>query len=255
MGAGRPQIVLLGDSITEFSFQPEMSGWGTALANHYARTADVVLRGFSGYNTRWVLTILDKLFPIPSSNPPLLVTVFLGANDAALTPIELSTATINQEVPLPEYKANLHKIVAHLKKLSDHTHVVLITPPPVDGQEFVKFIRETYGDTSGVPSRQNETTKMYAEECVKVGEESGVPVINLWSIFQETPNWQEKLLCDGVHLTAQGNIKVFDELIKFLDGPGLTPSLKYTDMAWDLPSFVDLGNDPVACLKNWSTPK
>ncbi len=48
----RPTFVLLGDSITQFSF--ETNGWGASLASAFSRTADVVLRGFSGYNTRWV---------------------------------------------------------------------------------------------------------------------------------------------------------------------------------------------------------
>ncbi|CAM6125924.1 unnamed protein product [Calypogeia fissa] len=255
MGTILPEIVLFGDSITQYSFQAEKRGWGTALANRYARTADVVLRGFSGYNTRWVLPMLDKTFPAKSSNPPLLVTVFFGANDAAVSHAEFKSDTIEQHVPLPEYKENLHKIVAHLKNLSDHTHVVLITPPPIYEKALIVWAREAFGDTSGVPKRRNELAKMYAEECVKVGEEMGVPVLNLWSTFQETPNWQEKLLCDGLHLSAEGNVKVFEELVKILDGPGLVPTLNASDMPWDIPSFHDLGVNPVAYLKEWSTPR
>ncbi|EAY99754.1 hypothetical protein OsI_21739 [Oryza sativa Indica Group] len=47
----RPSIVLFGDSITEEAFGE--GGWGAHLANHYSRSADVVLRGYSGYNTRY----------------------------------------------------------------------------------------------------------------------------------------------------------------------------------------------------------
>jgi isoamyl acetate esterase len=46
--------------------------------------ADVVLRGYSGYNTRWALHLLDKVFPDNDLPPPKLVVVFFGANDAAL---------------------------------------------------------------------------------------------------------------------------------------------------------------------------
>ena len=78
----RPQIILFGDSITQFSFQT--GGWGAALANEYQRHADVVVRGYSGYNTRWALELLPSLFPAdcPAAQTPALVTVFLGANDA-----------------------------------------------------------------------------------------------------------------------------------------------------------------------------
>jgi hypothetical protein len=46
--------------------------------------ADIILRGYSGYNTRWALFLLDVLFPKCTREPPALVTIFFGANDAAL---------------------------------------------------------------------------------------------------------------------------------------------------------------------------
>lgn len=43
--------------------------------------------------------------------PPAAVTIFFGANDAAL----LGRTSERQYVPLEEYKENLRKIVKHLK--------------------------------------------------------------------------------------------------------------------------------------------
>uniref|UniRef100_A0A0D6R2W6 SGNH hydrolase-type esterase domain-containing protein n=1 Tax=Araucaria cunninghamii TaxID=56994 RepID=A0A0D6R2W6_ARACU len=106
----RPQFMLFGDSLTQRSFGEE--GWGAALADRYSRKADVVLRGYGGYNTRWALFLLDKIFP-PPSHPPSVVTVFFGANDAAL----LGRSNERHRVPLEEYNANLHHIVTHLKLL------------------------------------------------------------------------------------------------------------------------------------------
>ena len=45
--------------------------------------ADVIARGYSGYNTRWAAYILEKIFT-KEHPPPDLVTIFFGANDAAL---------------------------------------------------------------------------------------------------------------------------------------------------------------------------
>jgi len=42
-----------------------------------------VLRGYSGYNTAWALHLLAKVFQ-EGMRPPALVTIFFGANDAAL---------------------------------------------------------------------------------------------------------------------------------------------------------------------------
>lgn len=49
----------------------------------------------------------------PSSNPPLLVTVWFGANDAA----DPNAFHGFLHVPPEEYNANLQEIIAHVKVL------------------------------------------------------------------------------------------------------------------------------------------
>ncbi|GJN13013.1 hypothetical protein PR202_ga31346 [Eleusine coracana subsp. coracana] len=105
----RPRLVLFGDSITEQSFRPR--GWGAALANTYSRKADVVVRGYGGYNTRWALFLIHHIFPLADIARPLATTIFFGANDAAL----LGRTSERQHVPVSEYKDNLKMIVNHLK--------------------------------------------------------------------------------------------------------------------------------------------
>lgn len=107
----RPKIYLFGDAITEESFS--YGGWGSNLAHHFSRTADVVLRGYGGYNTRWALKVKEKVFPPPPEDggPPLAVTVFFGAYDASLP----DRCSRFQHVPLDEYRQNLMSIVAFLK--------------------------------------------------------------------------------------------------------------------------------------------
>lgn len=60
----RPAILLFGDSLTERSMEPE-GGWGAALAFHYTQKADVISRGFGGYNTRWALPALEQVGAAP----------------------------------------------------------------------------------------------------------------------------------------------------------------------------------------------
>lgn len=79
--------------------------------------ADVVLRGYSGYNTRWALKVLERVFPVSkvgdggTVTAPVAVTVFFGANDACLP----DRCSAFQHVPLHEYKQNLHSIVSFFK--------------------------------------------------------------------------------------------------------------------------------------------
>lgn len=83
-------------------------GWASLLSDAYARRADVLNRGYSGYNSRHVCSILEKsVFP----EHVLFCTVFLGTNDAAL-PGEL------QHVPLDEFETNLESIVTKVRCVS-----------------------------------------------------------------------------------------------------------------------------------------
>ncbi|KAH9546861.1 hypothetical protein CY35_11G003700 [Sphagnum magellanicum] len=227
----RPQFVLFGDSITQQSFND--GGWGAALASLYARQADVILQGYGGYNTSWALSLLDKVFP-KSSSPPDVVTVCFGANDAAL-PVP---ATEKIHVPVPQYRANLHQIVSHIKSNSETTVVVLITPPPVGDEAWIAFCRANYGkQPEAPPDRLNEVTKLYAEACKEVAKEAGVPVIDVWSVFQQTQNWRQAYLSDGLHLTPGGNRIFFDELVNVLNGISF---LKADKLPIDFPPFTDI---------------
>ncbi|ONM28479.1 Isoamyl acetate-hydrolyzing esterase [Zea mays] len=109
----RPRLVLFGDSITELSFAS--GGWGAALTDRFARQADVVLRGLSGYNTRWALKVLPRAMEgaagAGAGADPAAVTVFFGANDASLP----DQVQAHQHVPLKEYQSNLRAICAYFK--------------------------------------------------------------------------------------------------------------------------------------------
>nr|GEV43460.1 GDSL esterase/lipase At5g62930 [Tanacetum cinerariifolium] len=186
----RPSIVLFGDSITEQSFQ--YGGWGASLTDTYSRKADIVIRGYSGYTTRWALFLLHHLFPTTgSTTPPVAATVFFGANDAALK----GRTSENQHVPLEEYKDNLRKIVRHLKECSPTMLIVLITPPPIDEEGRLEDAVSSYGEQAmKLPERTNEAAGDYANGCIEVAKEVGVSSINLWSKMQETEGWQKKFL-------------------------------------------------------------
>ncbi|KAL6493536.1 hypothetical protein OROGR_032315 [Orobanche gracilis] len=248
----RPQILLFGDSLTQKSF--ESGGWGAAVADIYSRKVDVVLRGYGGYNTRWALFLLHHVFPLilqvrwmeylfeVSATRPIAVTIFFGANDAAL----LSGTGKKQHVSVEEYKENLRRMVRHiksdgqLKKSSPDTLVVLITPPPIDHQGRREYARFLYGNNaSKVPDRTNEVAGAYATECVNLAEELGLPSINLWSKMQETEGWQKKFLSDGLHLTPEGNAVVFEQVIKIFNEAG------FSDLPYDFPSHSEIdGENP-----------
>ncbi|GAB2298611.1 hypothetical protein Dimus_032681 [Dionaea muscipula] len=187
----RRKIYLFGDSITEESFNPS-GGWGASLADHYSRWADVVLRGYSGYNTRWALKVLDRVFPEAAAEEeqePLAVVVFFGANDSCL----LDRYAAFQHVPLDEYKHNLTCICSLLKNRWPTALILLVTPPPIDEAARLDLIipcRHPYMENpSGLPERTNEAAGVYAKACVDVASACGTPVVDIWTKMQEVPDW------------------------------------------------------------------
>ncbi|XP_022142322.1 GDSL esterase/lipase At5g45920 isoform X2 [Momordica charantia] len=186
----RPKIYLFGDSITEFSFAD--GGWGAALAHHFSRRVDVVVRGYSGYNTRWALKVLERVFPEycdgGGDGAPLAVTVFFGANDACLP----DGYGAFQHVPLHEYKQNLNSIVSFFKKKWPATRILLITPPPID--EEGRLLNPYIKNPSNEPERTNNAAGDYAKACIAVATECGVPVIDIWTKMQQIPGWEKACL-------------------------------------------------------------
>jgi len=238
----RPKIYLFGDSITEMSYGD--GGWGASLADHFSRTVDVVLRGYSGYNTRWALRVMEKVFPAVEGGggdgDPLAVTVFFGANDASLP----DRCSAFQHVPLNEYKQNIHSIVSSLKKRWPKTRILLITPPPIDEEGR---LRHPYVENPmGLPERTNEAAGAYAKACVSAAEECGLPVVDLWTKMQQLPDWENVYLRDGLHLTPSGNRIVFDEVVSKLKTEGLS----LENLAVDLPLITEIDpNDPLKAFQ------
>ena len=231
----RGKILLLGDSITQMSSSPE-GGWGARLSDRYQRRLDVINRGFSGYNTSWLLEYAatedgrSDLFDHGGSGGVVkLVTVFFGANDA-------SHAELNrrQHVPLDAYKANLKMIVGLVREnLGESTSVVLISPPPVCHEGRLRFQRERYGDkATGKLERTIELSGEYARTAGVVARELGLPFLDLWTRMQfdessgeERGNWRG-FLSDGLHLSPEGNEFVADALLGLIDSE--VPALSVT---------------------------
>ncbi|KAF5742329.1 GDSL esterase/lipase [Tripterygium wilfordii] len=237
----RPKIYLFGDSITEESFN---DGWGSSLATHFGRTFDIVLRGYSGYNTRWVLKVLDRIFPSVKGGDdeaPKAITVFFGANDASVP----DGYSAFQHVPLDEYKQNLHSIVSFFKKQWPGTLVILITPPPID--EEARLCNPYIENPLTLPERTNDAAGSYAKACVEVAGECRCPVIDLWTKMQQFTDWKKAYLSDGLHLTKSGNKVVFEEVLAKLKEEGIS----LETMPFDLPLFHEIDpKDPLKVFEN-----
>lgn len=228
MTVKRLQYVLFGDSITQQSF--EAGGWGARLTAQYARKADVILRGYSGYNIVWASHLLQAVFPSDAPSLPDLVTVFFGANDAALK----GGCNDRQHVSLEDYKKRLVATVNHLRDAGVRA-VVIITPPPIDESARRRARMQRHGLTADQvtePDRLNVVTGKYAAIGREIAAELGLPCADAWSEFQQNSNWRA-LLSDGLHLSPSGNEALYKLLQSTIDTH--LPELRYESLPFDFP--------------------
>ncbi|KAG2180901.1 hypothetical protein INT43_008481, partial [Umbelopsis isabellina] len=199
-----------------FSFSTEHNGWGSYVADvssyanfnfkAYQRKFDVMNRGFSGYNTDWALPILRQLLPTAeqqtnSQNRIRLITIFFGANDAALP-------FAYQHVPITRYMDNLSEMIDMIQNANSKYHnpdckILLITQPPVNEVQW----RKRCDENGEKMNRTAEVAKSYAEAAKQIASQYNVPVVDLWSelmLASEKSDLSDFLL-DGLHLNTKGN--------------------------------------------------
>ncbi|CAG0925223.1 unnamed protein product, partial [Notodromas monacha] len=162
-----PKVVLFGDSLTQYSMNPN-HGWATILAHSLQRRCDVIVRGFSGYNTidaRHLLPRIANTF----DGPVAAVVIFLGTNDAAD-----AVQNVRQHVPLEEYRKNLAWMVKFMQdKGVPREKIILMSPPAADVKKWTRN------------DRSLAQTEAYARVCEEVAHGANISSINLCKLMQD----------------------------------------------------------------------
>ena len=217
----RKLIVLFGDSLTEYGFGVDgQVGWAGLLQAAYTRRADVLGRGFSGYNTRHALEVLPRVFGREQYPGIFFGTVFLGANDA-----QMEGGV--QHVPVDEYRDNLRKIVQAIREQAgDDFPIVVMTPPPVYEPDWGDFLKGN-GASEGESDRTNERARLYGSQAKAVAEEMNCLCLDVFELLDGSslPEQRHQYLSDGLHLNEQGNRKLYQGLMDLLqqNRPDLCP--------------------------------
>jgi len=170
--------MIIGSSMTQKAFDVTQQGFGISISDWYTRLADVIIRGQSGYNSRWTLMILHEII---GNYTPDMTAVFLGNNDSSIG---------RQFVKVEEFEANMIEIVCRLRDVNPEMAIILITPTRANKQ-----------------GRSNEVTEKYADVVRSIGETMPyrMAVLDTWigdySITADD-------LYDGLHLGVTGNEKI-----------------------------------------------
>jgi len=239
----RPTILLFGDSITEFGFGANGKiGWASLLSSAYSRRADVLSRGFSGYNTQHALSVLPSVLGISNNDatsseskiPLLFCTIFFGANDASLP-------AARQHLPLEEYCENIRVIISTIRRhtitssiikpelsadkagenrgiitIPEEMPIILITPPPVSPKAWDYFCTVT--SPRPLSPRSNDQCKIYGSKLIEIGKEMNCPVLDTFQILggDKGEDHYSKYLVDGIHLDGDGNMLIYNALMDLI---------------------------------------
>ncbi|KAI8825888.1 SGNH hydrolase-type esterase domain-containing protein [Fimicolochytrium jonesii] len=248
------KIVLFGDSLTQFSLDPLNSGWGSIVANAYARKHDILNRGYSGYNTEWAKHILPSVLAPLNPSKLALVIILLGANDSALK------GSNNQHVTVEDYRSNLKQIIQTIRAFSSTTRILLISPPVVHEAKWAQYLVERWGPAA-ISNHTVKETRRYRDACIEVARETQVPVLDTWASTcfggKSTNKGSEEvvydvdvaseMLSDGIHLSAAGNSVLGREVLKKIKKEWKELDWEKVNLKWPLYDTIDVKDVP-ACL-------
>lgn len=201
-----PKITLFGDSITRRSFDVENGCWGSRIAFNVGSYFDVDARGFEGYNTKWALELMPKLFPKSYLDKVASFVIFFGHNDSW-------DEKLPMHVPVTDYESNLRKIIKYLEDNGlERNKLVLITPTWYHHEEFQKFCRE-----SGLPpvGKELESAQKYSETVLAIGRDLSIDVVDFFGTSLKYEPLED-MFCDGVHFSRLGAKMLADELMPVL---------------------------------------
>jgi len=219
----RPKIVLFGDSITQKSFT--LNGWGSSLVNKYARNADVVLRGYSGFNTRCAVHLLDKVIEGIDKDSSCLFIIGFGANDAVIpSAVEDDDPTKCQHVPLDEFLLNIRYIIDTLI-INPSWSVLLMTPPPVTPMAG--------------PKRTLKETCKYVEGLLELSKDLDVVALDIFDHFVKNDGWSECFL-DGLHLNEKGNQVIYEAIESVIDKQFEEFNIQSGTLCNDVPMYDEI---------------
>ncbi|KAI9293843.1 SGNH hydrolase, partial [Neoconidiobolus thromboides FSU 785] len=194
------QFYFIGDSLTELGYSLSTRGWLLNIQEAYIRKVDIINRGYSGYNTTWIKPIITQILEEMSSKDVRLVTLFIGANDA------VTEEGSGQHVSLNEYRENLCWMINEIRKKVSLAKLILITPTPVYGDDWIKD--QLLKGLDYKLDRHNNIIKKYVDCVMEVGLEYEIPTVDLWNKFDSKDT---SLFTDGLHFSVKGNQILYEQ--------------------------------------------
>lgn len=173
------KFVFFGDGLISSGLSMDPQGFGFSLINAFELKADILFRGFSGYNTSEIKNVSK---PISTLHPNLVIFGF-GNSDSVLE------GQI-QHIPEEKFESNLQKMAEEVAVSG--AWPVLITP--------------VAPNEARIKSKTLLHTRQYALATRRVAESLQTEVIDLFHAMQLCDDWEHAMLLnDGTSLSANGH--------------------------------------------------
>lgn len=196
------RIVAIGASTTFGRVDPEGGGYIGRLKTWHEgkhRKNCVFNLGISSETSR---DFLKRLVPECTPRKPDLIILAAASNDARRVGSPKSPC----DVPLPEYRRNLTKLIEDAKKFGD---VFVTLMHPVDESRTTPLpYKETYYFITDL--------ERYLDAARSVCKALNVPFLDVYREWTKDKGYKKKLYSDGLHPNASGHRHIFSMLRKKL---------------------------------------
>ncbi|KAK9379250.1 SGNH hydrolase-type esterase domain-containing protein [Kockiozyma suomiensis] len=243
------KVILFGDSQFETSWRQDRGfAFAAGLANYYTRRADVLNRGLSGYNTKWMQSQFNRILEELDRGHPddlLLFIMWVGTNDCCIegTP---------HHIPVEQFQANMRQYVSVIQSKYPRAGILLVTPAPVSLSKMRLSSLRTKG-----ADRTQAAHKTYSEavlSCKFDNDNGSIKVINLFDAVMNAAGYSNtsdpstldksalvdekqqigKFTADGLHLNGEGYKLLYTLVTKVLnEWQGFNPtSMEGVEPGW-----------------------
>ncbi|KAK5674115.1 hypothetical protein LTS10_013136 [Elasticomyces elasticus] len=202
---------------------------------HFILYGDNIIQQSSRpYNTFAFGAALADVYAHPEKTQVKFLLLMFGAND---TQIPNSHGGPDQSVGVEVFQRNLRHMVCDpsVKAHGEDVHIILVTTPPVDERKCLKSDQEEYPNLGQTLRRTAANTALYAQAVRDLGEETGVPVLDIHramlalaghdhlsvplpgSMEAATNATLQSFLVDGLHFSGEGYRLLFTELMILIE--------------------------------------
>ena len=215
------KVLLIGDSITQYSCDLKNNGWGLRLHDYFAGKVDIINRSREAHTTKSILPYIESYFC--DSNLEYvgkidMAILTFGSNDAS-DPTKFVDKEWKQFTTLDEYEKNINEIL-NIFVENGVEHILLVTPPQMNTDNWNKYSTKYFKLPADVKSY--ELTKTYADRLIELKnkrKDGNIYLVNLWDT-----KWGHTAFVDGLHFSKEGNKLFFSALKKTIDSiPDMNP--------------------------------